>query len=65
MRCPATTGRMPGTRDQCEECGRIVYTRMDGTVAPHDAPGREAAAPATPSEPEGIDAFYARFGMKP
>jgi len=34
------TTRWPGTHDQCPGCGRIVYTRKDGTCAPHLPPRR-------------------------
>lgn len=34
------TTRWPGTRDQCPGCGRIVYTRADGTCRPHTKPTR-------------------------
>lgn len=32
------TTRWPGSRDQCPGCGRIVYTKADGTCAPHLKP---------------------------
>jgi len=32
------TTRFPGSRDQCPGCGRIVYTRADGTCVPHHKP---------------------------
>lgn len=39
------TTRWPGTRDQCPACGRIVYTRADGTCRPHDKPGARPKKP--------------------
>lgn len=45
VQCPLAregwrTTRWPGSRDQCPGCGRIVYTRADGTCRPHTRPTR-------------------------
>lgn len=44
------TTHWPGTRDQCPGCGRIVYTREDGTCRPHDKPKRGL----TPEQKEAL-----------
>lgn len=39
MKCPQIKStRFPGERDQCEHCGRIVYTKADGSYSSHELP---------------------------